>query len=284
MALVVATAFLLSPEATPARAPDEVASSLVAELDRRIGAIARWEHEVRAATERAAEHPDVLRGLTDSGPAEALDRSLVRACVDLEGCALVDPNGALLASLRARDVPSSLVERALQGRTVRSRLTSTDSFGRRTERVGAPRASVLFAAPVMVDREVVAVLVGRARPDRQLDPLLTTRPPGRTGETYVVDPEGFMITRSRFGARAPRPTPLRKRAAPLVLDRPAVALLTPHLEPTRAFAEARAGHDGVDVEGYLDYRGVPVVGAWRWLDDLGAGVITEMDVVEAYRR
>jgi serine/threonine protein kinase len=37
------------------------------------------------------------------------------------------------------------------------------------------------------------------------------------------------------------------------------------------------------VDGYADYRGVPVVGAWTWLDDYGFGVVTEIDVGEAYR-
>ena len=39
----------------------------------------------------------------------------------------------------------------------------------------------------------------------------------------------------------------------------------------------------VDVEGYNDYRGVPVVGAWTWLDDYDFGVPTEEDYEEAYR-
>ena len=47
--------------------------------------------------------------------------------------------------------------------------------------------------------------------------------------------------------------------------------------------DAVAGNDGVDVAGYRDYRGVPVVGAWTWLPEYGFGVATEVDVAEAYR-
>ena len=32
-----------------------------------------------------------------------------------------------------------------------------------------------------------------------------------------------------------------------------------------------------------DYRGVPVVGAWRWLPQLGFGVATQIDSGEAYQ-
>lgn len=31
------------------------------------------------------------------------------------------------------------------------------------------------------------------------------------------------------------------------------------------------GKDGIDVDGYRDYRGVPVIGAWTWLDKYGMG-------------
>jgi hypothetical protein len=51
---------------------------------------------------------------------------------------------------------------------------------------------------------------------------------------------------------------------------------------TRMARAAVQGTDGCDVEGYRDYRGVPVVGAWQWLDDYGFGVATEMDVDEAF--
>ena len=36
------------------------------------------------------------------------------------------------------------------------------------------------------------------------------------------------------------------------------------------------------MEGYRDYRGVPVVGAWTWLPDYEIGVATEQDVAEAF--
>ena len=46
--------------------------------------------------------------------------------------------------------------------------------------------------------------------------------------------------------------------------------------------EAIAGRSGVNVIGYRDYRGVPVVGAWTWDQTMGMGVVTELDVEEAY--
>ena len=42
------------------------------------------------------------------------------------------------------------------------------------------------------------------------------------------------------------------------------------------------GGNGVDLAGYRDYRGVPVVGAWLWDPQLGLGITTEIDFAEAY--
>ena len=51
---------------------------------------------------------------------------------------------------------------------------------------------------------------------------------------------------------------------------------------TRMAASAVTGESGSDIDGYPDYRGVPVVGAWTWLSELELGVTTEIDVEEAY--
>ncbi len=52
---------------------------------------------------------------------------------------------------------------------------------------------------------------------------------------------------------------------------------------TRMAESAISGQSSIDVDGYNDYRGVPVVGAWRWLENYGFGVASETDVAEAYR-
>src|SRR5205823_1998659 len=52
---------------------------------------------------------------------------------------------------------------------------------------------------------------------------------------------------------------------------------------TRLAADAVAGTNGLDIEGYRNYQGIPVVGAWTWLPEYGFGVATEMSVSEAYQ-
>lgn len=47
--------------------------------------------------------------------------------------------------------------------------------------------------------------------------------------------------------------------------------------------QAIEGGAGVELEPFRDYRGVPTVGAWRWLPRYGFGVGTKLDAREAYQ-
>lgn len=275
-AVIVAVAFLLPPMDSGS-APGEIERTLKSELESRVGRVVRWQRDRERALESLADEPR-LRGALKEGA--DLDRELARACLGFDGCAVYRPDGHKIADFRARSTRRALIERAARGRTTQGPLTWTDSVGRpaaRDQSAGRPRWSVSFATPLIEGGAVRAVLVGRARADRQLDPLLSADRPGRTGETYLVGRDGFMVTRSRFDVRPPA-----RRDGPLVFDRPAVAVLD-GAGLTRAARAAAHHRSGIDLSGYRDYRGVRVVGAWRWLDELEAGVITEMDAAEAYR-
>lgn len=247
---------------SPRAAPEAIERYLRRELDARVGKVLEWEHGRRTRIEAIADEPALRRQLSTEPRTEVLERMLGRLCEDLEGCTLSRPDGALLASHHGVAIPSELVRQAARGRTVQSPLVSTDG-----PRDG--RYAVYFAAPVLEEGTVRAVLTGRVHPDEELGPLLGHQPPGRTGETYAVDPRGYLVTSSRFEPGVQRPARVSRVLADADKWRhpfePAV--------PTRS---------GVDVDGYHDYRGVRVVGAWRWIDELGAGVVTEMDASEAY--
>jgi serine/threonine protein kinase len=46
---------------------------------------------------------------------------------------------------------------------------------------------------------------------------------------------------------------------------------------------AVTGEDGIELTPFRDYRGVPVIGAWRWLPKYGFGVGTKIDAREAFQ-
>lgn len=85
---------------------------------------------------------------------------------------------------------------------------------------------------------------------------------GKTGETYVFDQDGRIITTSRFETHLS---------------------LNNEDRPLKSVAKnAIKQRFGIDIKGYKDYRGEKVIGAWTWNKDLGFGVITEVDYTEAY--
>lgn len=100
-------------------------------------------------------------------------------------------------------------------------------------------------------------------------------------ETYAFDRTGLMLSKTRFPADLvytgllvsdDDQTPLTVRVA-----EPSTGP-TNHWPLTRMALQATARRDGCDTDGYLDYRGVRVMGAWRWLADYGFGVAAEVDV------
>jgi hypothetical protein len=246
-------------EPPPPASRDTIERYLRHELDARVGAVLAWENDRRSAIEALADDEAVREGLASwAARSPDRDRALAHACRELEGCVVARPDGSVLAATDGEPVPGGLIAAAVRGRTVQSHLVPAR---------GAHRYAIFFATPIVEAGEVRGVLAGRVRPHEELGAILGAHPPGRTGETYAVDRQGFMLTRGRFepGGEPHRVerllrAPLRSNVgAPLVLPR-----------------------SGSDVDGYLDYRGVRVVGAWRWLEELGASVITEMDASEAY--
>ncbi|MFN3466362.1 MAG: cache domain-containing protein, partial [Candidatus Brocadiales bacterium] len=100
---------------------------------------------------------------------------------------------------------------------------------------------------------------------------------GETGETYLVDKDGLMITESKFINTIRQMGLIKKRTS---LELKVIDPTTGKL--TRAAEECVRGKEGYDARGYLDYRGVRVLGVWHWLPEYGWGVISEIDLEEAY--
>ena len=131
-------------------------------------------------------------------------------------------------------------------------------------------------------------------PDAEFTRILSVARSGESGETFAFDGEGVMISRSRFDGQL--------KMLKLLKDEPGaasaltLALRDPGGDLTRGFAagtntawplmhlvaQAIDGGSGVETKPSRDYRGVPTVGAWRWLPKYGFGVVTKLDAREAY--
>ncbi|MEE9515051.1 MAG: cache domain-containing protein [Candidatus Brocadiales bacterium] len=101
---------------------------------------------------------------------------------------------------------------------------------------------------------------------------------GESGETYLVDKNGFMISESRFVPTIRKMGLVKKRTAlELKLIDPETGQLT------KGVQAALKGEDGYDAGGYRDYRGVLVLGFWHWLPEYQWALMSEIDVEEAYK-
>lgn len=123
---------------------------------------------------------------------------------------------------------------------------------------GDPETLVTFLLPVQDESQDIAVLGGRATLAR-LNRIMTERTGlGETGETYLVDANGNLLTDSRFPGYQP--------GQPVIQAQ--------EIETTLANQQIGQG-------GYRNYRGKAVIGVYHWLSDLGAGLVAEQTRSEA---
>lgn len=135
---------------------------------------------------------------------------------------------------------------------------------RDAERVAAPpllREGPAFGwivTPVRDEAGRVIASLGIAEPaDGTWSAILAAARPGITGDVFAFDERGERLSQGRFGGPA--------------------RVAIPGLDP--ASLERSQGETTTP---YRNARGAQVIGAWRWLPDLGMGVAIEIEAAEAY--
>ncbi len=220
------------------------------------------------------------------------------------GFNLTDKQNRIIASsepeLLGKIIPQyeRYLNKALDGDAITSTpfasvIMMQDELGRL--RTGVP---TMFASAPIRDQnlQVIGVLSLRIRPEREFTHILQMGEIGKSGETFAFDKSGMMVSNSRFdeqlillgllpdieAAQSILMISLRDPGGNMVTGyRPKVRRA--ELPLTKMVTQSLEGKPGVDVQGYRDYRGVPVVGAWTWLPKYEMGIATEMDYSEAFR-
>lgn len=167
---------------------------------------------------------------------------------------------------------------ALQGNSVVSNVIPSEiplanEFGEKE--LGMP---TLFVSTPLKDRDGVIIGVVAIRVDEKtLNNLMLNLHLGKTGETYLVNKDGYMITESRFAAHLKEMGLVKKRCA---LE---LKLVNPETgDFTTGVKQCIEGNNGFDAKGYKDYSGLTVLGVWRWLPEFNWGVVAEIDRDEGY--
>ncbi|MEO8270397.1 MAG: serine/threonine protein kinase, partial [Aureliella sp.] len=233
----------------------------------------------------------------------------VLAAHQFAGFILIDESHTVVASSHAALVGQqeisdyeTFTERALNGETFVSPpfpsvVMMKDSDGH--SRMGVP--TMYACAPVRNPSfQVIAVLALQIRPEREFTQILQLGQVGSSGESFAFNAEGMMISNSRsdeelilLGLLPDQPA---SRSMLQVMIRDPGGDMTKGFRPTvrrsqlpltTMAADALAAKDitsaKFNVEGYRDYRGVPVIGAWRWMPKYQIGVATELSRAKAFR-
>jgi len=151
-------------------------------------------------------------------------------------------------------------------------------------------AILLTAAPVRnAEGQPIAALVFTIRPDGHFSRILSASRMGVEGDTYAFNRKGFLISESRFENQLKTfgllpDQPDARSILRILIHDPGGDLAAGYKPtgvpdtwaPTHMLASALRGEAGFHLAGYRDYRGVNVVGAWRWLPAYDFGIATEV--------
>ncbi len=272
------------------RASSEGVTSWLAAKEAQAAAVASHSAVVSAAaalheTDGGAGRPNAL------SEHEAQQRlrdqmSLLLSGTTFQRFRLVEPDGVVLASSDPAEIgqPTAKASGPAPGWATTQGVRLWMPYGSRS---GAVRMAV--SASIALEGRPLAALLLVFDPTHEFYAILSAARSGSTGETYAFDRTGRLISPSRFdeALRAGGQLGPEAPAAELQLERrdPDAAPEAPRssrpftLAVERALAERG---DGVDVDGYRDYRGVEVIGAWTWLSKYEVGLITEKDASEAF--
>ncbi|MFI5311713.1 MAG: response regulator [Gemmatimonadales bacterium] len=232
-------------------------------------------------------------------PIVEINRNDGFALFDAQGRALAssDSAGAIARSIASR---AEVIARALKGDTAISSpflAPPVNSPGRAAD----DSVPVMFTASAVrgARGEVLGAIAFRIRTELRIERILSAYRHGEYADAYAFDRQGVAVSRTRWssslsklgllakGAGTPLHLALRDPGMDLTAGKSTGGTEAKVGALTKAVAAAVGVQRGVDVDvdGYRDYRGVEVVGAWTWIEALGIGVTYEVpreDALELY--
>jgi len=212
---------------------------------------------------------------------------------NLRGFFIIDHNNISLASSRDINVGNinllakqpDLIRQMWQGKVVITRVQRSDVPMPRQKAidVGTRDLNMFIGAPIRnKDGQAIALLTLRIDPNETLFALLNRARPGQTGEAYVFDHQGLMLSPSRFREDLINLHLIKSNQSSVARVYIRNNTLKQNDSLNIMAASAIRGVQGVNVSGYPDYRGKKVVGAWQWERELDLGLTVEQDFDEAY--
>jgi len=200
----------------------------------------------------------------------------------LEGLKISDPNtgetifkfgDAPLANLKEQQ---HFID-ALDGKVALSEIHSSEEpIINEFEEYEKDVPTLLISAPIYSDTGLEGVLTARANVFKIDTGVIKYVTDFHSGDAYIVDSDGVLLSRSAFP----------QDIVNLVERRPELELRV--FDPvnqdfTKLFQNADKNQPITIVDGYNDYRGIPVIGSINSVQDTDWFFIFEIDEAEAYR-
>ena len=215
------------------------------------------------------------------------------------GFSVVSPEGVVLAGNASEELgaPSLAMthvnmEHLLANGVTLSAPYIADDLGEADEH-GLLERPLMHAVSLIQDGEdLLGYLVFDLDPRRQYTATFQVGRTGASGDTFVVDSQGRLLSSSRYEdimiaeglLVESHPSLLHLEVRDPGLDLTVVGRPQRPYEDwplTYAAADVVAGNSGTNLRGYRDLRGILVMGAWQWFPDRNFGIVTEIEVSEA---
>ncbi len=296
----------------------ELKDSLFTVLDNSHKAVKSWSTEtqrevmtwanipaIKDLTRRLLELPPNRSSLINSPLQEELRQAISPFLTGKNyfGFFIIGPDNLNYASLRDENIAltnlltkqETFLKRVWSGETALSlpMISDVPLLGI-TGKLQSGEPTMFVGAPIRDETNtIIAVLTFRINPATNFSEILQRARIGKTGETYAFNKAGKLISESRFDdqlrnigvisseqrgilnvrVQDPGRNLIEARKVPRDLNMRPLTLMA---------ASAVSGESDHNLEGYNDYRGVPVIGAWLWDEELDYGIATEIDVTEAF--
>ncbi len=249
--------------------------------------IVRWIEERKADARIVAENPNVPGVIYKSEGSENFYRLLhhlntLREAYGYKEIFICDRFGDLKITTSTGKVITNVAgfeffQKAVNGITFVSTIAPSvipleNEYGKLE--LGLP--TLYITTPVIYEHKIIGIVCMRVDV-MEISKLMRSVRLGETGETYLINEDGFMLSESRYLKQLKENELVHQRTTlELRVVNPKTGKLTRSAEEC---VREKRGHDG---EGYLDYRGVKVLGFWQWIPELDWGIIAEIDVNEGY--
>ncbi len=221
----------------------------------------------------------------------------------MKGFFLIAPDYTNLASMRDSNIGArslladegNYLEEAFKGKPfltlpLKSKVALRNAAGKMSKNV----PTMFAGAPIHDEKgEVIAVMTLRLDPSKQFSTIIQSTRMSDSSDIYAVNKDGYLLSETRFTDQLRRLGMIDNSGVGILSQKitdPGGNLLE-NFKPqekrnkwglTYMANELVKASSGVNLDGYRDYRGVQVIGVWRWNDKLNIGLASEVDAKEAY--